>query len=83
MSRMNSMEGVYAKLNQDQIDEIEDKFAKADEAQRIFEKWRQEDIDRAIRSIAWRVANTQTFKELVIMGIKESKMGDPISRENK
>lgn len=83
MSRMDSMEEVYAKLNQDQIDEIEEKFSKADEAQRIFEEWGQEDIDRAIRAIAWKVANTQTFKELVTMGIKESKMGDPVSRENK
>jgi len=29
MSRMNSMDEVYAKLNQDQIDEIEEKFARA------------------------------------------------------
>lgn len=83
MSRMSSMEEVYAKLNQDQIDEIEDKFAKADAAQKEFEKWTQEDIDRAIRAIAWKVANTQTFKELVAMSIEESKMGDPVSRENK
>lgn len=83
MSRMSSMDEVYAKLNQDQIDEIEEKFAKADAAQKEFEKWNQEDIDRAIRAIAWKVANTQTFKELVAMSIEESKMGDPVSRENK
>lgn len=83
MSRMSSMDEVYANLNQDQIDEIEEKFAKADAAQKEFEKWNQEDIDRAIRAIAWKVANTQTFKELVAMSIEESKMGDPMSRENK
>lgn len=83
MSRMSSMDEAYAKLNQDQIDEIEEKFAKADAAQKIFEKWSQEDIDRTIRAIAWKVANTQTFKELVKMSIEESKMGDPVSRENK
>lgn len=83
MSRMSSMEEAYAKLNQDQIDEIEEKFAKADAAQKIFEKWSQEDIDRTIRAIAWKVANTQTFKELVAMSIEESKMGDPVTRENK
>lgn len=83
MSRMSSMDEVYANLNQDQIDEIEEKFAKADAAQKEFEKWNQEDIDRAIRAIAWKVANTQTFKELVAMSIEESKMGDPVSRENK
>ena len=83
MSRMSSMDEAYAKLNQDQIDEIEEKFAKADAAQKIFEKWNQEEIDRTIRAIAWKVANTQTFKELVAMSIEESKMGDPVSRENK
>lgn len=41
MSRMSSMEEVYAKLDQDQIDEIEEKFARADAAQKIFEKWSQ------------------------------------------
>lgn len=83
MSRMSSMEEAYAKLTQDQIDEIEEKFAKADAAQKIFEKWSQEEIDRTIRAIAWKVANTKTFKELVKMSIEESKMGDPVSRENK
>ncbi|MDX9916744.1 MAG: aldehyde dehydrogenase family protein [Gudongella sp.] len=83
MSRMSSMEEVYAKLDQDQIDEIEEKFARADAAQKIFEKWSQEEVDRTIQAIAWKVANSQTFKELVAMSIEESKMGDFVSRENK
>lgn len=83
MSRMSSMEEAYSKLTQDQIDEIEEKFAKADAAQKIFEKWSQEDVDRTIQAIAWKVANTKTFKELVSMSIEESKMGDYVSRENK
>ncbi len=83
MSRMSSMEEAYAKLDKNQIDEIEEKFARADKAQRIFEKWSQEDVDRTIRAIAWKVANSKTFKELVDMSIEESGMGDPISRENK
>ncbi|NLN49565.1 MAG: aldehyde dehydrogenase family protein [Clostridiales bacterium] len=77
------MEEAYAKLDKNQIDEIEEKFARADKAQRIFEKWSQEDVDRTIRAIAWKVANSKTFKELVDMSIEESGMGDPISRENK
>ena len=80
---MNSMEEAYSKLNQDQIDEIEEKFARADAAQRIFEKWGQGEINRTIQAIAWKVANTKTFRELVRMSIEESKMGDPVSRENK
>jgi len=83
MSRMNSMEEIYKKLDQDQINEIEEKFSKADAAQKIFELWSQEDVDRAIRAIAWKVANKRTFRELVEMSIEESKLGDPVSRENK
>ena len=38
MSRMNSMDDIYAKLTKEQIEEIEEKFARADAAQKIFEK---------------------------------------------
>ena len=85
MSRMVDMKAVYESkgLTQDQIDNIEECFARADKAQLEFEKWSQEDIDRTIRSVAQKVANSKTFHELVEMGIKESRFGDPISRENK
>src|SRR5690554_7724139 len=83
MSRMSSMDEVYSKLDQDQIAEIEEKFERADKDQREFKKWSQEDIDKTIQAIAWKVANTKTFKELVKMSIEESKLGDPVSRENK
>lgn len=33
---MSSMEEVYSKLTQDQIDEIEEKFKRADAAQKIL-----------------------------------------------
>jgi sulfoacetaldehyde dehydrogenase len=85
MSRQNDMPERYAelKLNQDQIDEVEQTFARADKAQREFETWSQEAIDRAIRSVAQIVANSKTFHELVEMGIQESAFGDPVSREAK
>lgn len=83
MSRMNDMTEIYSRLNQAQIDELEETFARADKAQREFETWSQEQIDRTIQSIAWMVANTQTFKELVKMSIAENGMGDPVTRENK
>lgn len=85
MSRQNDMPARYAelKLNQDQINEIEEAFAKADIAQKQFETWSQEAIDRAIRSVAQAVANSKAFHELVDMGIAESHFGDPISRESK
>jgi sulfoacetaldehyde dehydrogenase len=71
------------KLNQDQIDEIEEAFVKADRAQKEFETWNQEAIDRTIRSVAQLVANSKNFHELVELGIQESDFGDPISREAK
>ena len=39
MSRQNDMKARYAelKLNQDQMDEIEEAFARADKAQKAFE----------------------------------------------
>ena len=85
MSRQNDMKARYEelKLNQDQIDEIEQAFARADKAQREFETWSQEAIDRTIRSVAQIVANSKTFHELVELGIQESAFGDPISREAK
>ena len=71
------------KLNQDQIDEVEQAFERADKAQREFEKWDQASIDRAIKSVAQIVANSKTFHELVELGIQESAFGDPVSREAK
>ena len=48
MSRQVNMKEVYeAKgLTQEQIDNIEECFARADAAQKEFEKWSQEEIDR-------------------------------------
>ncbi len=85
MSRHNDMAARYAelKLDKSQIDEIEQCFARADKAQREFESWSQEAIDRTIRSVAQIVANSKTFHELVEMSIEESAFGDPISREAK
>lgn len=85
MSRQNDMAERYAelKLTPDQIAEIDECFVKADKAQREFEKWSQEQIDRTIQSIAQNVANSKTFHELVELGISESNFGDPISREAK
>ena len=85
MSRQNDMPARYAelKLNQDQINEVEEAFARANCAQRRFEAWSQEDIDRTIRSVAQMVSNSKAFHELVELGIQESDFGDPISREAK
>ncbi len=85
MSRQNDMKARYAelKLTEDQISELEEAFERADKAQREFETWSQEAIDRTIQSVAQIVANSKTFHELVELGIQESAFGDPISREAK
>jgi sulfoacetaldehyde dehydrogenase len=85
MSRQNDMPARYAelKLTPDQISEIEEAFARADAAQKQFETWSQEQIDRTIRSVAQMVSNSKAFHGLVELGIQESNFGDPISREAK
>lgn len=85
MSRQNDMPARYAelKLTPDQISEIEEAFARADAAQKQFETWSQEAIDRTIRSVAQMVSNSHAFHGLVELGIQESNFGDPISREAK
>ena len=85
MSRQNDMKARYAELRvtEEQIAELEETFARADKAQREFESWSQETIDRTIRSVAQIVSNSKTFHELVELGIQESDFGDPISREAK
>lgn len=84
MSRQNDMVERYAELKctPEQIAEIEETFARADAAQREFEKWDQAAIDRTIQPKKI-VANSKTFHELVELGIQESAFGDPISREAK
>ena len=76
MSRQNDMQARYAelKLNEDQINEVEEAFAKADKAQKEFETWSQEAIDRAIQSVAQIVANSKQFHELVEMGIGKARL---------
>ncbi|MCD8330723.1 MAG: aldehyde dehydrogenase family protein [Lachnospiraceae bacterium] len=83
MSRMSDMSAHQEKLAPEQFADVMDCFARADKAQLEFETYSQEEIDKTIKSIAQMVANSKTFHELVMYGIKESRFGDPISRENK
>ena len=66
-----------------QIAELDDAFARAKKALDIIETYDQKTVDRLCQAVAWSVANKKTFLELVDMGIKESRLGDPISRQNK
>lgn len=70
-------------LTEVQVKELDELMERAAKAAKIIETYDQEKVDRLIRAVAWSVANKKTFLELVDMGIKESGLGDPESRQNK
>jgi len=63
--------------------ELDAAFEKAQKAVEIVEGYDQETVDRLCQAVAWSVANKKTFLELVDMGIAESNLGDPGSRQGK
>ena len=63
--------------------ELDTVFTKAQKALKVIERYDQKTVDRLCQAVAWSVANKQTFLELVDMGIEESKLGDPVSRQGK
>lgn len=70
-------------MTPEQVQELDDLFAKARAAQKVIETYDQAKVDRLIQAVAWAVANTTTFHRLVEMGIEESGLGDYTSRMNK
>lgn len=70
-------------LTQVQEQELQEALRKGREALAIIETYDQERVDRICQAVAWSVANKATFKDLVNMGIKESRLGDYESRMNK
>lgn len=70
-------------ISQEQIQELDDLFAKARKAADIIATYDQEKVDRLCQAVAWAVANKKTFLRLVDMGIEESGLGDPVSRQGK
>lgn len=70
-------------LTEVQEKELDELMEKAAKAAKIIETYDQAKVDRLIQAVAWSVANKKTFLELVDMGIAESGLGDPISRQNK
>jgi sulfoacetaldehyde dehydrogenase len=67
----------------EQQQELDTAFGRAQKALAIIETYDQARVDRLCQAVAWAVANKKQFLELVDMGIKESGLGDPISRANK
>lgn len=70
-------------LTQDQLQELETALERAKKALAIIETYDQERVDRLCQAVAWAVSNKKTFLRLVDMGIEESGLGDPISRQGK
>jgi sulfoacetaldehyde dehydrogenase len=52
-------------------------------AQKIIETYDQARVDRLCQAVAWAITNKKTFLKLVDMGIEESGLGDPVSRQGK
>ena len=70
-------------ITPEQQQELDDVFARAKKALAIIETYDQARVDRLCQAVAWAVANKQTFTRLVDMGIKESGLGDAVSRMGK
>jgi len=74
---------VEIKLTAAETSELSEIFFRAYKAMEIIEGYDQNKVDRLCQAVAWSVANKKTFLELVDMGIAESNLGDPISRQGK
>ncbi|ATW24017.1 aldehyde dehydrogenase family protein [Candidatus Formimonas warabiya] len=70
-------------LREEQQQELDEAFERANKALSMIETYDQARVDRLCRAVAWAVANKKTFLRLVEMGIEESGLGDPESRQNK
>jgi sulfoacetaldehyde dehydrogenase len=70
-------------ITEEQQQELDDVFERAAKARAIIETYDQARVDRLCQAVAWAVANKQTFTRLVVMGIEESRLGDPDSRLGK
>lgn len=70
-------------ITNEQIEELDHLFEKAKKAAEIIATYDQARVDRLCQAVAWAVSNKQTFLKLVDMGIKESGLGDPVSRQGK
>ena len=70
-------------MTPEQINELDDLFARAAKAQKILEGYDQNHIDRLCQTVAWSVYNKKAWDHLSEMGIAEGGLGDPVSRLNK
>ncbi len=70
-------------ITREQQQELDELIRRARAAQSVIEGYSQEKVDRLCRAVAWAISNKKTFLRLVDMGIEESGLGDPVSRQGK
>jgi sulfoacetaldehyde dehydrogenase len=70
-------------ITDEQRQELDTAFERAQKALAIIETYDQARVDRLCQTVAWAVANKREFTRLVDMGIAESGLGDPVSRMGK
>lgn len=70
-------------ITAEQMQELEQMFARAREAQTIIENYTQERVDRMCQCVAWAVGNPKEFDRLCKMGVEESGAGDWHNRYGK
>lgn len=62
---------------------MDDMFAKANAAAKVIETYDQQRVDKLIQAVAWSVVNLQTWKPLAYEAVKETGLGDPVGKMNK
>jgi sulfoacetaldehyde dehydrogenase len=80
---MSAPELIKTPINEEQQQELDQAFERAQKALAIIETYDQARVDRLCQAVAWAVSNKKTFTRLVAEGIAESRLGDPDSRMGK
>ena len=80
---MSAPELIKTPINEEQQQELDQAFERAQKALAIIETYDQARVDRLCQAVAWAVSNKKTFTNLVAMGIAESRLGDSDSRMGK
>ena len=70
-------------ITTEQMQMLEDLFARARRAEKIIENYSQERVDRMCRAVAWAAGNPDTFERFCWMGVDESGSGDRANRYGK
>lgn len=70
-------------ITPEQLQILEEIFARARAAEKIIEHYPQERVDRMCRAVAWAAGNPETFEKLCRMGVDESGAGDHAGRYGK